>query len=584
MPHETFLFHRTALALAISLACASGPSWAATLNIGGGCTLINAIHNANDDVDTDGVKGCPAGSGADTINLPERKTYWLAVVDNYTDGANGLPSVTSDITINGNDSKLIRINTIKEPHFRILHIAATGKLALNSITISNGSLRKNDERDFGDGGGLLNRGEVTMKSSRVSANSADGGNGGGIANLGTLALINTTVSNNRTGFYYAAGKLGGGGIANAGVMTLTNSTVSGNTADGFDSDYYGHVGGIAGGINNSGKAVLKNSTVSGNSSYFGGGGLINKGTISVINSTVSDNNTRDNGGGLLNSGTISLINSTVSNNRGEGGGGLFNSGTTSLTNSTVSNNSAGFNGGGVANYGTISLINSTLSNNSGYLYGGGLSNWSTASLKNTIIANSRGEAAGDCYSSGTMQLSGVNLIEDGSCGAPLSGDPKLGTLKDNGGSTRTHALLAGSPAIDAGRCSTLTDQRGVSRPQPVGGQCDIGAYEHIPVGSDSVSPTVWDIVDFLTVQIAGGGINGTGHQVVQRQLAALNQLTAAGNYRDRALNARACDQLARLLQRIDPDNTPDNSDYLTGTEADALAEKITALLSSWSCP
>ncbi len=53
----------------------------------------------------------------------------------------------------------------------------------------------------------------------------------------------------------------------------------------------------------------------------------------------------------------------------------------------------------------------------------------------------------------------------------------LGALADNGGPTLTHALLPGSPALDAGNdaaCSA-TDQRGVSRPQ--GAHCDIGAYE-----------------------------------------------------------------------------------------------------------
>ena len=55
------------------------------------------------------------------------------------------------------------------------------------------------------------------------------------------------------------------------------------------------------------------------------------------------------------------------------------------------------------------------------------------------------------------------------------------TLASNGGSTRTHALVAGSPAIDASPddadCAA-TDQRGVRRPQ--GPACDIGAFEKGP--------------------------------------------------------------------------------------------------------
>jgi hypothetical protein len=86
---------------------------------------------------------------------------------------------------------------------------------------------------------------------------------------------------------------------------------------------------------------------------------------------------------------------------------------------------------------------------------------------------------------------GYNLIGEGGAisqfDAPTDQtgvtDALLGTLANNGGPTRTHALLAGSPAIDAGTCTddggalVLTDQRGVTRPQPNGGPCDIGAYE-----------------------------------------------------------------------------------------------------------
>ncbi|HUH98961.1 MAG TPA: choice-of-anchor Q domain-containing protein, partial [Anaerolineales bacterium] len=83
-----------------------------------------------------------------------------------------------------------------------------------------------------------------------------------------------------------------------------------------------------------------------------------------------------------------------------------------------------------------------------------------------------------------------NLVGDGSCSALLSGDPQLGPLSDNGGPTQTFALLATSPAIDAGNdtfCES-TDQRGVARPQ--GAHCDIGAYEYVfPV---TPSPTSTD--------------------------------------------------------------------------------------------
>ena len=108
-------------------------------------------------------------------------------------------------------------------------------------------------------------------------------------------------------------------------------------------------------------------------------------------------------------------------------------------------------------------------------------------LYNTLIANSLGGSY-DCY--GVLAANDHNLIRDGSCSPAISSDPLLGSLADHGGETQTHALLRGSPAIDAGNDDTClaTAQRGVPRPQ--GAACDIGAFEK--TASDE-----WDI--FLPV-------------------------------------------------------------------------------------
>lgn len=254
----------------------------------------------------------------------------------------------------------------------------------------------------------------------------------------------------------------GGGIANGGTLTLTNSTVSANTAKS------------GGGIVNLGVLTLNRSTISGNTADDGGG-ISNAGTATLTDSTVNNNAATDSGG-IDNGGPMILNNSTLSGNTADDGGPLTNNGTLTLNNSTVSGNRS-FAGSLFENSGTMILNNSTLSGNTHIGPGGG-----NYTLKNTIVANNN---PNDCLGF-SITSAGYNLIENASActiGGNLTGnitgvDPVLGPLADNGGPTQTHALLAGTPAIDAGSSDCpppATDQRGVVRPQ--GTACDIGAFE-----------------------------------------------------------------------------------------------------------
>src|SRR5207237_4216291 len=116
--------------------------------------------------------------------------------------------------------------------------------------------------------------------------------------------------------------------------------------------------------------------------------------------------------------------------------------------------------------------------------GGGLLLGGNGTLLNTILAgnSSRNGAGPDCL--GTLNSQGHNLIQNTN-GCVITGvltgnlfgvDPVLGPLIDNCGPTETHALLAGSPAIDAGdnNGAPATDQRGIARPPAAA--VDIGAY------------------------------------------------------------------------------------------------------------
>ena len=305
---------------------------------------------------------------------------------------------------------------------------------------------------------------------------------------GVVFVINAGFAVNLSGVTVSTTNFASYGIANSGTLRLSDSTMGVNTAGG--------------GIYNSGTLTLVNSTVSKNSTGARGGGIYNIGTATLINSTVSGNSVQGSsakaGGGIYNSGALTLVNSTVSSNSAPNGGGIYNSGTLTLVNSTVSGNSAA-QGGGIYNEdGITNLFNVTITNNQaddksgGQGVGGGIfnSNKGTFNFQNTILAGNFETldfvlTPGEC--DGTINSIGSNLMTMADCtvsgSAPIIGNPNLGSLKNNGGPTQTHALLAGSPAIDAGNTGgcrdefgvpLTTDQRGFNRPS-LG--CDIGAFE-----------------------------------------------------------------------------------------------------------
>jgi hypothetical protein len=209
-------------------------------------------------------------------------------------------------------------------------------------------------------------------------------------------------------------------------------------------------------------------------------------------------------------GSLTIASSTIDSNQGNGGpriefasngpgqgGGLYNSGTLTISDSTLSGNStttsldgtSAGSGGGIYNSGTLTASNSTLSGNSAisnHSFGGGILNNNTIHARNTIIAGNTAGSGSDLF--GNLGSQGHNLIgntQGGSGFDPtdiLNVNPLLGPLQNNGGPTKTMALLPGSPAIDAGDNADATefDQRGPGYPRIVNGTIDIGAFEVQP--------------------------------------------------------------------------------------------------------
>jgi len=255
-----------------------------------------------------------------------------------------------------------------------------------------------------------------------------------------------------------------------------------------------------------GPVTISDLTIRNGQGNFGGGILnSNGGTLTVTNSTVSGNMAPF-GGGIYNSGTMNIVNSTVSGNMGSSeGAGVYNAGTLTITNSTFSGNATRGSGGGCINGSMLLIINSTLSGNSAVDAGGGVFNLGTLHIGNSVLKRGDSGANINVSGGGTVTSLGYNVSSDDGSGFltgpgdQINTDPLLGPLQDNGGPTFTHALLPGSPAIDAGDPNftppPFFDQRGPGFWRVRNGRIDIGSFEvqagatPTPTATLTASPT-----------------------------------------------------------------------------------------------
>jgi hypothetical protein len=304
----------------------------------------------------------------------------------------------------------------------------------------------------------------------------------------SLRLDGITITNGKGATLTTYGYAGGFTTDVMGGLRLSNCVVINNS---------GRTGGISAG----GNVEIYDSTIVNNSGDYGGGVAVYGGSLTIQRSTISGNTTTNNGGGvLLSGGTFGFAwlidNSTISGNTAARGGGVYFSranpsapGTLTLNSSTVTENTATLtsdtsNGGGID-----SVYRDTA-------YQG---QKAPVFLSNTIVAGNHNASAPDVWAVMSAN-SAYNLIGNGTGLTDSSGqtnnqigtavnpiDPLLGPLADNGGQTKTHALLPGSPAIDKGQKTiynnVTTDQRGLVRTvdlvsvSNVADGTDIGAYE-----------------------------------------------------------------------------------------------------------
>lgn len=452
------------IALIHSVPFANQTAHAATITVDRDCRLIDAIRSANDD---QAYSGCEAGVGEDTIVLARNVT--LIEAADHTDGETGLPPITSPITIDGqgfeigraSDAPVFRIFLVlNDPNFQM-----AGNLTLINVTISGGDGWQNPT--IMEGGAIKNQGgTITLIESRIEGNRGSWAyNAAGILNIGgTLTTSKSVFEGNL-----------GDAIRNCdgGTTTITGTLFSENVGSIFnckDSNVT---------IEESG--FVDNVTTE--MGFGGGGGIENEGTMTVYNTvfyrnemtvfnafyghlTIDGSLFADNIGNVVeNSGFLSVVNSTLS---GNGGAAILN--TVSLAGLPIK----------------TSIIHSTIYNNNqdvGESQGGVVTDGGELTIRNTIIAENIG---GDCLKlTAYIVVTGdANLDSDGSCpnSQHLEGlDP---ILADHGGPTKTHALLEGSNAIEAGHLPACTqmDERGAPRTNV----CDIGAFEF---GAELPEPT-----------------------------------------------------------------------------------------------
>ncbi len=403
---------------------------------------------------------------------------------------------------------------------RALYIDEGVRVTLEDFTIKHGNTQYY-------GGGIYHAGaSLTMDNMVIENNSAAAGGGiycSSIANL-TDVIVKNNTADSCGGIFLHSSAMGSFISSN-----ITTSTISGNKTKGN--------GGGIGAVATDGTIIIVATQleITGNSSTItfgtdtlkGGGGvyLTGEADFTLQTSTIDNNSSNGFGAGILVKNTMfgnmfSPEQCAITNNSaGKSGGGIavVSNGMADLSQVTLSGNSAKNSGAGsYVQGGTLYLNYSTIANNTcdqdddGIGDGGGIGVASgTASIGHTIISgNKDGSSTGNVYpnvwENGTITTNGYNFIginegsttftegnpnadNDyvGTSTSPLSAD--IGDLADNGGYSKTHAILLGSVLIDAGNPSVANapdnDQRGDGYPRIQDGDednsevIDIGAYE-----------------------------------------------------------------------------------------------------------
>lgn len=415
-----------------------------------------------------------SAANSDTIDLTQLACSTITLTTGaIVIGQNNLNIVgpgAGELAISGNNQSQVLVHT------------GTGSLSIDDVTVRDGFKYSNADSAYG--GCVFSNGSVSISNAEIN---------------GCTAL---TID--------PAGSALGGAIFAIGDISVTSSLVSGNAAankyDGQAPLAAGNGGGL---FTEDGEVGVLDSLITDNIAYSTnsnslaalGGGVFSGNGIQAKYSQFTHNEAGD-GGGLSVRRDVVIAHSTISNNHAIGFGAARFHGQSdqnpnpsfSMRNSTVSGNSAELCGGmGIGNFDQVWISSSTIARNSAVTdinnCGSGIGiplQVNELRFESTIIAeNTAGGNPSDLKSVQMVPaiIGANNLIFQSSLALPpgtiTQTSPVLGPLAFNGGSTRTHALLAGSPALNAGNnvFNLINEQRGTGFPRVFGPQADIGAFE-----------------------------------------------------------------------------------------------------------
>jgi len=468
------------------------------------CTLREAINAANGTATSDLIQFSLSGTITLGSSLP------------------GILSAGGALTIDGAGRNVIVSGADSNRHF---FIDTGANLTLKNLELKNGY--------SGDiGGGIYNKGTLEVENSTITSNRTEN-DGGGIYSEGTLTLDNVSVTDNTTdvsdggGLYIESGEAhiidcnfqgntatySGGAIYNDGDLEVINTifflnnAFGGNggaifTESGFQihqstflmNSAEGDGGAIA--INLASGSIYRSVFYYNITTLDDGGGVFinnnySSSPVGIYDCRFELNDANSDGGGFyLVRGPLYILRSLFDDNHadGDGGGGYNLDGYVNIYSSTFYDNRAD-HGGGLYITPSISsnIYNSTISSNSTTLIGGGGGVYagSPTYVYNSIITNN--STGGNCDDTWSHPTNMGNNIDSGTTcnwgsdkGSMSNTNPLLGALEDNGGFTKTMALLNGSPAINGviyNAPNNCPDEDQRSFPRPFSTYCDIGAVE-----------------------------------------------------------------------------------------------------------